>query len=52
MAEPRLDLPQGTVEVFTAVAAQDYARWPHAQSPGPSVFAAGGSEVEVRSGEV
>ena len=41
-------LPQSPFEEFAAVAAQDHARWPHAQSPGPSVSAAGGSEVEVR----
>jgi hypothetical protein len=40
------------VEVFTAVAAQDNARWPQAESPGASTSAAGGSEVEARSGEV
>jgi transposase-like protein len=36
---------------FAEVAAQDHARWPRAEPPGPSASAAGGSKwkyVEVR----
>ena len=39
------------IDEFAEVAAQDHARWPQAESPGASASAAGGSEVEVRSGE-
>jgi hypothetical protein len=45
-------LPESTIEVFTAMAAQDNARRPQAESPGASAPAARGSEVEVRSGEM
>jgi transposase-like protein len=38
-------------KAFTAVAAQDHARRPRAEPPGPSVSAAGRSDVEVRSRE-
>jgi hypothetical protein len=44
-------LSQSSVDNFTAMATQDNARWPQAEPPGPSASAAGGSEVDVRSGE-
>jgi hypothetical protein len=45
-------LPQSAVNMLPKVAAQDNARWSQAEPPGSSPSAAGGSEVEVRSGAV
>ena len=40
-------LSQSSIDEYAEVAAQDHARWPLAEPPGPSASAAGESEVEV-----
>src|ERR1700687_4297983 len=44
-------LSQSSVDEFAALAAQDHARWPSAEPPGPSASATGGSEMEVCRGK-